>query len=85
MERPFAYSVYHIVSVPKAGATVFAPLAEALEAVSPETRARWERMYMVGSGGRVVHPLVYPHPLTGRPTMCFHTGMTGECLHQADI
>ena len=64
-EKPFAYSLYHIVSVPREGATVFAPLTEVLAALPAETRARWERLYMVGSGGRVVHPLVYAHPLTG--------------------
>lgn len=26
--------------------------------------------------GSIVHPLVYPHPKTGRSTLCFHTGMT---------
>ena len=26
--------------------------------------------------GGVCHPLIYHHPKTGRPTLCFHQGMT---------
>lgn len=25
---------------------------------------------------KILHPLVYPHPVTNLPTMCFHLGMT---------
>ena len=31
--------------------------------------------------GGVVHPLVYPHPLTGKSTMCFHLGMTDHYIY----
>ena len=48
-EKPFAYSIYHIISVPEVGATVFAPLSEVLEAIPAATRAQWERLHMVGS------------------------------------
>ena len=64
-EKPFSYSVYHIVSVPSAGATVFAPLSDVLAALPGQQLARWERLYMVASGERAVHPFVYAHPLTG--------------------
>ena len=72
-EKPFAYSIYHIISVPEVGATVFAPLSEVLEAIPAATRAQWERLHMVGKGGRVVHPLVYAHPSTGTVS---HAGCT---------
>ena len=29
----------------------------------------------------VVHPMIYPHPLTGKPTMCFHLGMTDHYIY----
>ena len=31
--------------------------------------------------GGVVHPLVYPHPLTGKSTLCFHLGMTDHYIY----
>ena len=27
--------------------------------------------------GNICHPLIYRHPKTGQPTLCFHQGMTG--------
>lgn len=26
--------------------------------------------------GNICHPLIYKHPKTGQPTLCFHQGMT---------
>lgn len=53
-------------------------MAELIESLPAEQRRRWERLYMVGDspGGRrgVVHPLIYSHPTTGLPTLCFHLG-----------
>lgn len=78
---PFHYSTYHIVSVPREGATVFAPLSETLEALPAETAARWERLWKISDRrGGPMHPLIYSHPITGRKTMCFHTGMTAGFL-----
>merc|ERR1719397_139154 len=44
-------------------------------------RQCWERLWMMSdrrTGPR--HPLVYKHPDTGRPTLCFHLGMTAGFL-----
>uniref|UniRef100_S4RHB8 TauD/TfdA-like domain-containing protein n=1 Tax=Petromyzon marinus TaxID=7757 RepID=S4RHB8_PETMA len=85
MHAPFAYSIYHIVRVPKRGATVFAPLTDLIERLEPEKRARWERLWMVSDRrNRVTHPLIYPHPATGLPTLCFHVGMTEEFVWDAE-
>jgi alpha-ketoglutarate-dependent taurine dioxygenase len=83
---PFALALYHIVAVaPAAGATAFVPLRELFERAHAETRARWERAWMVSDRrGGPVHPLVYAHPETGEATMCFHTGMTAAVLWDAD-
>ncbi|XP_069705019.1 alpha-ketoglutarate-dependent taurine dioxygenase-like isoform X2 [Periplaneta americana] len=74
---PFAYSLYHMVSIPRTGDTVFAPLNEIVEGLAPAKRREWERLWML-SDRRTgpVHPLIYPHPITGKATMCFHLGMT---------
>lgn len=77
MEKPFSFALYHMVEVPKIGNTAFVSLAELLESLSPETRARWERLWRVDHHWEHIHPLVYPHPVTRRPTICFHLGMTG--------
>lgn len=80
-ECPYSHSLYHIISVPSHGDTVFTPLHEVVMSLSDEHSAQWRRLYMVADrrgGLRVglVHPLVYTHPLTGKETLCFHMGMT---------
>lgn len=74
---PFSHSLYHIVSVPTASATIFAPLTEIIEGLHPDKRLLWERLWMV-SDRRAAHhhPLIYSHPDTGKPVLCFHLGMT---------
>ncbi|KAK7100497.1 hypothetical protein V1264_023443 [Littorina saxatilis] len=77
MEKPFSFAIYHMVSVPKIGNTAFVPLKELVESLSPETRARWERLWRTDHQLQHIQPLVYPHPVTKDPTICFHLGMTG--------
>ena len=35
-------------------------------------------IYFVGG---IVHPLIYSHPVTGDPTLCFHLGMTDHYIY----
>lgn len=74
---PFAYSIYHIVEVPRKGNTVFAPLNEIIRQLPEDKLNRWERLWMV-SDRRTnrVHPHIYSHPVSGQKTLCFHLGMT---------
>lgn len=74
---PFAYSLYHMVSVPKKGATVFAPLTDIIEQLPRKKYEEWNRLWMV-SDRRTgpVHPLIYKHPRSGKEVLCFHLGMT---------
>lgn len=82
---PFSHSIYHIVSVPKSGDTVFAPLHELLAQLSPEQRARWERLWMCSDRrGGSIKPLIYTHPLSKLDTMCFHLGMTAAFIWDYD-
>jgi len=76
-EAPFSHSLYHIVNVPKESATVFAPLTEIIENLSEEKRNLWDRLWMMSDRrSGPVHPLIYSHPDTGKPVLCFHLGMT---------
>ena len=80
-EAPFSHSIYHIISVPTSSSTVFAPLTEIIENLAPEKKAFWDRLWMVSdrrSGPK--HPLIYTHPESGKPTLCFHLGMTERFL-----
>ncbi|XP_076449588.1 (3R)-3-[(carboxymethyl)amino]fatty acid oxygenase/decarboxylase-like isoform X1 [Babylonia areolata] len=77
MEQPFSFALYHMVSVPKIGNTAFVPLKELLESMSAERREQWERLWRTDHHYRHIQPLVYPHPVTKQPTICFHLGMTG--------
>jgi taurine dioxygenase len=63
----------HFWEVSKAGATLFSPLLEVIEGLDDETRQMWERLWFVSDHGQI-HPLIYPHPVTTSPTMCFHCG-----------
>jgi taurine dioxygenase len=73
-ENPFSHALYHIVACPREGATVFAPLTEIVEGLPEEKRRRWDRLYTMTRGRPeyIVHPLVYSHPETGKPVLCFH-------------
>ncbi|WAR24240.1 RDPA-like protein [Mya arenaria] len=71
MAKPFGFSLYYMTSVPRNGNT------ELIESLSEERRARFERLWMLPDRrDRLTHPLIYPHPATGQPTLCFHLGMT---------
>ncbi|XP_045178049.2 alpha-ketoglutarate-dependent taurine dioxygenase-like [Mercenaria mercenaria] len=77
VQEPFGYALYHMPAVPKTGATEFIGFKELLESIPDEMRKRWERLWMVSDkGDKLIHPLVYPHPVTGNPAMCIHLGMT---------
>ncbi|XP_067119174.1 alpha-ketoglutarate-dependent taurine dioxygenase-like [Centruroides vittatus] len=77
MRNPFSYSLYHIVSVPKLGNTVFLPLTELIEGLTCPQRQRWERLWMVSDRREgIIHPLIYSHPITKKKVLCFHLGMT---------
>mmetsp|Transcript_39918 Transcript_39918/g.113214 ORF Transcript_39918/g.113214 Transcript_39918/m.113214 type:complete len:310 (-) Transcript_39918:215-1144(-) len=85
MECPYQVSLYHMHSVPKKGATTFLPLAEVIERMPEEQRSKWERLWMCsGRQSGPVHPVIYKHPRTGRPTMCLHLGMTEGFLWDKD-
>ncbi|XP_069128262.1 (3R)-3-[(carboxymethyl)amino]fatty acid oxygenase/decarboxylase-like [Argopecten irradians] len=77
MAQPFSYSIYHMVSIPKQGNTAFVSLSDLIDSLSPEKRARWERLWMVSDRRETMaKPLIYSHPITKTPTLCFHLGMT---------
>jgi len=62
---PFAYSLYHTVSVPLNSDTVFAPLNEIVENLPPAKRNKWERLWMMTDRRTgPIDPLIYPHPIT---------------------
>lgn len=73
LARPFAYQTMHFPSISAEGWTQFVPLKQLYESQSKEIRAKWNRRYFVASQN-VYHPLVYDHPVTCDPTMCFHCG-----------
>merc|ERR1712004_69142 len=76
-EAPFSHSIYHIIETPSRGATVFCNLTEVIEGLTEDRRSYWERLWMCSdrrSGPQ--RPLIYSHPETGLPVLCFHLGMT---------
>ncbi|XP_078481351.1 alpha-ketoglutarate-dependent sulfate ester dioxygenase-like [Ciona intestinalis] len=84
--EPYSHSIYHMVSVAKSGGdTMFIPLTQVVESFSPEQREFLNHVWMLSDRcSHLCHPLIYPHPLTGRPTMCFHQGMTSGFVRDYD-
>uniref|UniRef100_A0A1B6C9E7 TauD/TfdA-like domain-containing protein n=1 Tax=Clastoptera arizonana TaxID=38151 RepID=A0A1B6C9E7_9HEMI len=79
---PFAYALYHMVSVPKEGSTVFAPLTKLIESISERKRAEWDRLWMVSDRrSGPVHPMIYKHNFTKKEVLCFHLGMTSDFIY----
>ena len=77
MPAPFSHSLYHIISAPTMSSTSFISLTDVIKGLSEERREFWNRLWMVSdSHNDLVHPLIYTHPITGLPTLCFHLGMT---------
>jgi alpha-ketoglutarate-dependent taurine dioxygenase len=72
-DKPFKVQTMHFWAVSKAGATLFSPLREVIANLDDETRKMWDRLWFASDHGQV-HPLIYPHPVTNEPTMCFHCG-----------
>ena len=66
----------HFWANSKNGATLFSPLNDLVESLSSEERRVWDSLYFLSGSGRetLAQPLIYPHPVTGKPTMCFHCG-----------
>ncbi|XP_060604911.1 alpha-ketoglutarate-dependent taurine dioxygenase-like [Ruditapes philippinarum] len=85
LHEPFGYALYHIIAVPKTGPTEFIGFKELINSISEETRARWERLWMVADKGEnLAHPLIYAHPVTGESVMCIHLGMTKAFIWDKD-
>ena len=65
LQEPTAVSVHHVIVAALDGDTLYTGLASAYERLSPEGRRHASRMRMRSPNG-VAHPLVLPHPVTGR-------------------
>jgi len=76
-EEPFSHSLYHIISVPQAGTTSFISLTEMIQGLDDEKRKFWDSLWMISDSRDIIHPLIYSHPETKKPVLCFHLGMTG--------
>ncbi|KAL5017591.1 hypothetical protein ScPMuIL_007180 [Solemya velum] len=79
-EKPNSFSLYHIVTAAQKGNTDFVPLNEVIESASEETRANWDRLW-IRIGGNNIQPLLYPHPVTGLPTLCIHFDQQPETIY----
>ena len=54
---PFAYSLYHMVSIPLKGGTVFAPLNETVKNLPSAKRNKWQRLWMMSDRRTApIHP-----------------------------
>lgn len=73
MAKPFKVQTMHFWSVNGDGNTLFSGMNELIENLGEEKRALWERLYFT-TRDNMIHPLIYPHPITSVPTMCFHCG-----------
>lgn len=79
--RPFSHVAFHARTMPLAGGgTELADLATAYAALSPRRQREWARLASVNAYSGAVHPIVHTHPLSGRPVLFLHLGMTGAVV-----
>ncbi len=79
----FSHSGYHIVRpAERGGGTCFAHQGAAFDALTTDQQDRWRRLSSVNSASGVVHPLVHEHPVSGRPCIWLHLGMTGAVIEK---
>eukprot|EP00933_Yihiella_yeosuensis_P043619 TRINITY_DN384_c2_g1_i1.p1 TRINITY_DN384_c2_g1~~TRINITY_DN384_c2_g1_i1.p1 ORF type:complete len:295 (+),score=34.01 TRINITY_DN384_c2_g1_i1:209-1093(+) len=72
---PFKYQTMHFHAVCEGGETWFVPLSDFYEMQDAETKARWDRYWMItGRGDGMAHPLVYKHAVRGDTALMFHCG-----------
>merc|ERR1712232_1234850 len=71
---PFKYQTMHFHSVCEGGETWFVPLNEFYERQDAETKAKWDKLWMVTGRRQFAHPMVYQHPVRGDKTLMFHCG-----------
>ena len=75
-KKPSSHGLYHIIECTSSGDTYFADLANVIDGLDDKTKDFWFRLFWKSRRvGGFVHPLVYPHPLSGEPTMVFNLGM----------
>ncbi|MFN2329518.1 MAG: TauD/TfdA dioxygenase family protein [Chromatocurvus sp.] len=79
----FSHAGYHIIRpADKGGGTYFAHQAAAYDALPQKMKDDWRRLSSVNSASGVVHPLVHEHPISGRPCIWLHLGMTGAVIEK---
>lgn len=69
---PFKYQTMHFHAMCEGGATWFVPLNDFYELQDEETKARWDKLWMVSRN--LAHPLVYRHAKRGDTALMFHCG-----------
>eukprot|EP01083_Nonionella_stella_P143762 447468_1 len=89
LKEPYNYCMMHIISVPKEGfgETAFISSSSAIDHVLDKNK-EWkefkrllDRLYFVGtSPNYAIHPMIYTHPATQRPTILMHLGMTSTFI-----
>ncbi|KAK6192453.1 hypothetical protein SNE40_003917 [Patella caerulea] len=82
IEKPFRLCIFYMVSIPREGSTAFISLNGLLNQLTPEKRELWNSLHGIFRqyGYENIHPLVYPHPVTRQPTMCFNLGNMEEFI-----
>ena len=71
--KPNSYALYHTIQSTSVGHTYFVDLTTVMENLDEETKHFWWRLsWKSHRADTLVHPLVYPHPISGYPTMVFN-------------
>jgi taurine dioxygenase len=79
----FSHAGYHIIRPAEhGGGTYFAHQGAAHDALPPDRREYWGRLSSVNATSGIVHPAVHRHPITGRPCLWLHLGMTGAVIEK---
>lgn len=93
LQKPYNYSMMHIISVPKRGYGQTAFISSSLvidnilnkDKQFEKLKKKLNKLYMVGTPSNyAIHPIIYKHPITKRQTMLIHLGMTSTFIEVND-
>ncbi len=82
LSDPTAISIHHIIAATDDGDTLYADLITAYERLSTTERTRLSRMSTRSQTG-VVHPLIRPHPVTGRLALYVNMDMNAAIIDES--
>eukprot|EP00933_Yihiella_yeosuensis_P066413 TRINITY_DN7067_c0_g1_i1.p1 TRINITY_DN7067_c0_g1~~TRINITY_DN7067_c0_g1_i1.p1 ORF type:complete len:406 (+),score=64.86 TRINITY_DN7067_c0_g1_i1:126-1343(+) len=81
----FSHVIFHVKSMPPEGGGIeIADLAAAFKSLPDHLKEKWRNLASVNAYSGVLHPLVYPHPISKSEVLFLHLGQTGAVVQWSE-